>query len=262
MVLVQSLFWGFASLLVVASGLAVFSRQLIHSALWLVLTFLSAAALWLMLQAEFLGLVLVLVYVGAVMTLFLFAIMTLPLEEKANTPLYIKNNLGLPILLVGLSLCIFFILYQKDIQSQIERLQQNRATIDLFQDRHVVRGREEGIARSTAYSRYVRIAASHSTTTSDKRRSFESGLTSLQQEASNTQQLGKQLYTDYCYPFELAGLLLLLAIVACISLTKESRSTHKKLSKSQQIQLQRERRIRLVALKPREKPIIIEPTQK
>lgn len=68
----------FTFLLLFAAIMAVFSTQALHSVLWLALTFFVAAGFWVGLEAEFLGIVLVLVYVGAVMTLFLFVVMTLP----------------------------------------------------------------------------------------------------------------------------------------------------------------------------------------
>src|SRR5947207_6316169 len=72
-----AVFWTFSTVLVFAALCVIFSRNPVHSALWLVLSFFSAAGLWLLLEAEFLAIVLVLVYVGAVMVLFLFVVMML-----------------------------------------------------------------------------------------------------------------------------------------------------------------------------------------
>lgn len=79
-------FWTFASVAVLAALGVILARNPVHAVLSLVLTFFSAALLWLLLQAEFLGVVLVLVYIGAVMVLFLFVVMmldinTAPLRE-------------------------------------------------------------------------------------------------------------------------------------------------------------------------------------
>ena len=79
-------FWAFASVTVLAALGVILARNPVHAVLSLVLTFFSAALLWLLLQAEFLGVVLVLVYIGAVMVLFLFVVMmldinTAPLRE-------------------------------------------------------------------------------------------------------------------------------------------------------------------------------------
>src|SRR6476646_2705869 len=77
-----ALFYIFAAILVFAALRVVTSRNPVHSALWLVLAFFTAAAHWLMLGAEFLAIVLVLVYVGAVMVLFLFVIMMLDVNYE------------------------------------------------------------------------------------------------------------------------------------------------------------------------------------
>jgi len=72
-----AIFYVFAAILVFAALRVITSRNPVHSALWLVLSFFSAAGVWLLLRAEFLAIVLVLVYVGAVMVLFLFVVMML-----------------------------------------------------------------------------------------------------------------------------------------------------------------------------------------
>src|SRR5512147_2164852 len=72
-----ALFYVFAAILVFAALRVVTARNPVHAALWLVLAFFTAAAHWLMLRAEFLAIALVLVYVGAVMVLFLFVVMML-----------------------------------------------------------------------------------------------------------------------------------------------------------------------------------------
>ena len=73
-------FYVFAAVLVFAALRVISSSNPVHSALWLVLSFFSAAGIWLLLQAEFLAIALVLVYVGAVMVLFLFVVMMLDVD--------------------------------------------------------------------------------------------------------------------------------------------------------------------------------------
>ena len=77
------LFYLFAAVLLGAACGVVFSRNPIHSIMFLVLTFFQSAILWLMAEAEFLAIVLVLVYVGAVMVLFLFVVMMLEVDVEA-----------------------------------------------------------------------------------------------------------------------------------------------------------------------------------
>ena len=75
-----AVFWIFAVILVIAAGCVITVRNPVHSALFLVLAFFTAAALWMLLRAEFLAIALVLVYVGAVMVLFLFVVMMLDIN--------------------------------------------------------------------------------------------------------------------------------------------------------------------------------------
>src|SRR5438045_9253165 len=74
------LFYAFAAVLLVSGMLVITVRNPVHAALFLVLSFFTAAALWLLLYAEFLAITLVLVYVGAVMVLFLFVVMMLDIN--------------------------------------------------------------------------------------------------------------------------------------------------------------------------------------
>src|SRR6201990_1422202 len=78
--LVTGLFWLFAAFLVIAALGVIISRNPVHAALSLVVCFVSSAAIWLLIEAEFLAVVLVLVYVGAVMVLFLFVVMMLDIN--------------------------------------------------------------------------------------------------------------------------------------------------------------------------------------
>ena len=74
------LFYCFAAITIVAAGMVITRRNPVHAVLWMVLAFVSSAALWVLIEAEFLGIVLVLVYVGAVMVLFLFVVMMLDVD--------------------------------------------------------------------------------------------------------------------------------------------------------------------------------------
>src|ERR1700726_1316583 len=78
--LVEVLFYVFATILIAAALAVIIARNPVHAALFLVLSFVTSAAIWLLLEAEFLAIVLVLVYVGAVMVLFLFVVMMLDIN--------------------------------------------------------------------------------------------------------------------------------------------------------------------------------------
>ncbi len=74
------LFYCFAAMTVAASAMVISRRNPVHAVLWMVVVFVSSAVLWILLEAEFLGIVLILVYVGAVMVLFLFVVMMLDID--------------------------------------------------------------------------------------------------------------------------------------------------------------------------------------
>src|SRR4051812_16890392 len=151
-------FYVFAAILVFAALRVITARNPVHSALFLVLAFFTSAALWLLLRAEFLAITLVLVYVGAVMVLFLFVVMMLDINlDRLREGFWSYLPLGAT---VGLLMVVEMVL--------------------------VV-----GV-------RYVGVQG-----------------TSAPQSPgySNTKELGRVLYTDYVYPFELAAVLLLVAIV-------------------------------------------------
>jgi len=160
----------FSTILLLAALGVVFSRQAVHAALNLVLAFFTAACLWVMLGAEFLGLVLVLVYVGAVMVLFLFVLMMLdfarPVEQVLNTPDYRGRAAFIVSCLI---LEIGILLYVK----------------------------------GQAFAMSVGTAAISSTATQ-----------------WSVQQLALRLFNDYAYTFEVAGAILLFAMVAVIGLIK------------------------------------------
>jgi NADH:ubiquinone oxidoreductase subunit 6 (subunit J)/NADH:ubiquinone oxidoreductase subunit K len=89
--LVEILFWAFSAVLVGAALGVILSRNPVHSVLYLVLCFFNAAVLWLLIQAEFLAIVLVLVYVGAVMVLFLFVVMMLDINIEELREGFARN---------------------------------------------------------------------------------------------------------------------------------------------------------------------------
>ncbi len=191
------LFYAFSSILVIAAVGVIASRNPVHSALFLVLAFVQSAMLWILLEAEFLAIVLVLVYVGAVMVLFLFVVMMLDISSES-----LKDNFAryLPVgLMLGLIVVIEIV--------------------------HVVWYRSQDVLS-------VSMPQSNSET------------------YSNTKALGGLLYTEHVYAFELAAVILLLAIVAAISLTMRRRPGLKAQNISDQIKAKKEERVRLVKIDP------------
>ncbi len=202
---VQFLFYAFAAMLVVSALLVITVRNPVRAALFLVLTFVSSAGIWLLMEAEFLAIALVLVYVGAVMVLFLFVVMMLDINLtrlKEGFIRFLPIGIGVAAIFGGM---LIYLLYHVE----------------------------------------------HSTFVTKMRTLFPPPAKGP--EYSNTEALGSVLYTDYVYPFEIAAVILLVAIVAAIALTLRRRPTTKYQNPDQQVQVKRDDRLRVVKMDTEEK---------
>jgi NADH-quinone oxidoreductase subunit J len=193
------LFYVFALVLVVSAVRVITVRNPVHAALFLVLAFFTSAALWLLIEAEFLAIVLVLVYVGAVMVLFLFVIMMLDINIAPLREGFIQY---LP---VGVAVALIIVI-------------------------------EMGLVVGSNYFGEAPY-----------------NLVSHAADYSNTKELGSVLYTFYVYPFEIASVILLVAIIAAISLTMRRREGTKYQNPAQQVRVSRDDRVRLVRMAPEKK---------
>jgi NADH-quinone oxidoreductase subunit J len=194
-VLVQILFYAFALVLVASALGMIIARNPVHAALALVMCFVTSAAIWLLIGAEFLAVVLVLVYVGAVMVLFLFVVMMLDINfEELHEGFTRFAWLG------GIT-----------------------AIVVIFEIVGVV------VARTLGPD-------------------VTQGPAALPATYSNTTELGTMLYTRYAYPFELAAVLLLVAIVAAISLTMRKRRGLKVQNVEKQVAARPKDRVRIVKM--------------
>jgi NADH-quinone oxidoreductase subunit J len=201
-VLVQILFYAFALVLLAAALGVITLKNPVHSALCLVLTFFTAAAIWLLIEAEFLAIVLVLVYVGAVMVLFLFVVMMLDIDiEELRSGFTRHWWLGLATAGV-VAVEIIGVVIAKGVSPNLDT---------------------------------------------------KAGMSPTAVDASNATELGVALYTKYLYPFELAAVLLLVAIVAAITLTMRRRPGAKVQDINAQVAVRREDRVRIVKVQA-EKP--------
>jgi NADH-quinone oxidoreductase subunit J len=189
-------FYSFGGVLLVAGVLVITARNPVHGALFLVLAFFTAAALWLLLRAEFLAIALVVVYVGAVMVLFLFVVMMLDINLERVREGFWRN---LPLALIVGGVMVWEMI-----------------TILAF--------------RIWGVEPRAQVPANY----------------------SNTRELGRVLYTDYAYAFEIAAVILLVAIIAAIALTLRRRKDSRHQDPSQQVRARREDRVRLVSM-PAEK---------
>lgn len=171
------IFYGFSTVAVFAAVGVVSCRNQVHSVLFLILTFFSSAALFVLLEAEFLAVILVMVYMGAVAVLFLFVVMMLDMDF-AELREHARNHLPVG-LMVGLILLVELVVVLSHVH-----VPENVASMDI----------------------------------------------------SNTKAIGQTLYTQYLYPFELASLVLLVALVGAVVLTlRESKKGRKHQNIGQQL---------------------------
>lgn len=206
--LVQILFYAFALVLLAAAIGVIGLKNPVHSALCLVLTFFSAAAIWLLLEAEFLAIVLVLVYVGAVMVLFLFVVMMLDINLDRLREGFWEY---LPMAgLVGVLMAAEMVM--------------------------ILGSKNFGVDKVSAPP-------------------------PKPADYSNTTELGRVLYTDYLLPFELAAVVLLVAIVAAIALTLRGRKDSKFIDPAEQVKVKRSDRVRMISMPSFKEPPAVEAAQ-
>ena len=192
MLIQTAVFYFFAGILVLSALAMITVRNPVHAVLFLVLAFFTSAAIWLLLEAEFLGITLVLVYVGAVMVLFLFVVMMLDInlaKMRAGFARYLPVGLVVGAVMAAEMIVIL-----------------NTPAFDLARPR----------LKAADYS--------------------------------NTRELGELLFTEYVYPFEIAGVILLVAIVAAITLTLRKRVRTRSQNPARQVNVDRKDRVRLVSM--------------
>lgn len=187
------LFYVFAALVLGSATLVVTSRNSVQSVLYLVLTFVSSAGLWLLLESEYLALALIVVYVGAVMVLFLFVVMMLDINIttiKEGFTRYMPLGVLIATLIIAQLAWIFL-----------------------------------------DWSQWV-TTLSH--------------LTPREPGYSSIEVLGKEMFTQYLYPVEIAAVLLLVAMIAAVSLTLRGAKNRKVQNPAKQVEVRAEDRIKLI----------------
>ncbi|MGE5468001.1 MAG: NADH-quinone oxidoreductase subunit J [Ignavibacteria bacterium] len=188
------LFYMFAAMSIFAGVRVITASNPVHAVLFLVLAFFNVAGLWLLLQAEFLAIALIMVYVGAVMVLFLFVVMMLDINiERMRRGFW--NHLPLA-MLIGLAMVAEMAWY--------------------------LAGKYFGLDAMPGQT----MAADY----------------------SNTKELGRLLFTDYVYPFELASVILLVGIIAAVMLTLRHRTDTKHLNISRQLAVKARDRLRVIKM--------------
>jgi len=197
MPMIEIVFYLFSLVLTMAAVMVITVRNPVYAALFLVLAFFSSAAIWMLLEVEFLAIVLVLVYVGAVMVLFLFVVMMLdinltPLKEGFMR--YLPVGVGIAAVMAGELLLVLW-----------------------------SRGRFD----ATAFPPPPPNPDGY----------------------SNTKAVGEWMYTHFLLPFEVAGIILLVAIIAAVALTLRQRSGTKVQDPARQVLVRRDERIRIASVK-------------
>jgi NADH-quinone oxidoreductase subunit J len=185
MALTAGFFYLFAVLAVVAAVMVIVAKNPVHAVLYLILAFFNAAGLFILLGAEFLAMILIIVYVGAVAVLFLFVVMMLDVDFAELKAGFIKNA-PVGLLVGGIVLAELVLLFA---------------------------GRGFGLGTAHAPGAAANAAAG----------------------VSNTQALGLVLYTRYVYYFEVAGLILLVAMIGAIVLTLSHKPGVKRQSIAKQV---------------------------
>lgn len=197
------LFYVFSAIMLFAAVRVITARNPVHAALYLVLAFFNAAGIWMLLKAEFLSIVLVLVYVGAVMVLFLFVVMMLDINiDKMREGFwsYLPLALGIGLLIIFEMAAILW-----------------RGFLD-FEQSPAARNPELNLG--------------------------------------GTKELGIQIYTKYIYGFEIAAVILLVAIIAAVALTLRKRKDTKAIDPGDAVRVKRNDRLRIVKMASVDQPAL------
>ena len=212
-----------------ASFRVITARNPVHAALYLVLAFFQASGIWMLLQAEFLSIALVLVYVGAVMVLFLFVVMLLDINLDSirqgfwkHFPLAATLGAVIALELAGVLLGGFRV---NEPQKQVAAQLISPVAVSAVAPVDVA-----SAAAQTADVGHMVVA-----------------------QVSNTKALGVLLYTEYLYPVQVAALILLVALIAAIALTLRARKDSKFQNPADQVRVKARDRVSLVkmdAVKP------------
>lgn len=191
MIASKIIFYVFAAIATYSSSMVIISKNPVRAALMLILSFITTSAIWILLQAEFLALSLVLVYVGAVMVLFLFVILMLDIKKEEIRGKFVQY---LPLVVCVLVFFLILIIYS---------LQSKFFAGDIFPQKLAV-------------------------------------------NISNVKLLGKMLFTEYLLAFELAGVVLLVALVSAVALTFRGAQDRKKQDPARQVKVKKADRLKLV----------------
>ncbi|MCE3045274.1 MULTISPECIES: NADH-quinone oxidoreductase subunit J [Legionella] len=210
--IVPVIFYVFAAIAVLSALMVITQNNPVRCVLFLVVTFFASSILWILLSAEFLALILVLVYVGAVMTLFLFVVMMLNIDIESMRSHFIRY---MPFGLIIVALLVGLLLVAVPENWYKNAVEQTPAA-----------------------------ASSSSTTYSDGEDTPKAPA-----KPSNTEEIGMALFTDYVFAFEIAAALLLVAIISAITLAHRGAVRSKRQDITRQIMTRKQDRLSIVSMK-------------
>ena len=237
----SALFYAFSAVMLFASFRVITARNPVHAALYLVLAFFQASGVWMLLKAEFLSIALVLVYVGAVMVLFLFVVMMLDINIDSirqgfwkHFPLAATMGAVIALELAAVLLGGFRISQpQKQVTPQLV----TPASVSAPAPADTASAALEAASAALQASTQPAASAGHVVVA----------------QVSNTKELGVLLYTEYLYPVQVAALILLVALIAAIALTLRARKDSKFQNPADQVRVKARDRVTVVkmaAVKP------------
>ena len=235
----SALFYAFSAVLLFAAFRVITARNPVHAALYLVLAFFQASGVWMLLKAEFLSIALVLVYVGAVMVLFLFVVMMLDINIDSirqgfwkHFPLAATMGAVIALELAAVLLGGF----------RISEPHKPAAT-QLVTPAAVSAPANAASSAVDAASAALQVASAPAADVGHV----------VVAQVSNTKELGVLLYTQYLYPVQVAALILLVALIAAIALTLRARKDSKYQNPADQVRVKARDRVTVVkmaAVKP------------
>lgn len=194
----EIVFYLFSAILMAAAVMVVTVRNPVYAALSLVLAFFSSAAIWMLLEVEFLAIILILVYVGAVLVLFLFVVMMLDINLTPLKEGFIRYLPAGVVVALLMAFELLMVLWTKGRFS-------------------------EGAFPAPPPN---------------------------PPDYSNTKAVGEWLFTNYLLAFEVAGVVLLVAIIAAVALTLRHRTGSRRQNPAAQVRVQRDERVRIVKMDP------------
>jgi len=225
-----ALFYVFSAVLLFAALRVITARNPVHAALYLVLAFFQASGIWMLLRAEFLSISLVLVYVGAVMVLFLFVVMMLDINLDSirqgfwkHFPLAAMVGAVIALELAAVLLGGFRIIEPAPAQSFVTPVMIT-----------------ETVSTTESSNGNVAVTVTDTVDVGHK----------VLAEVSNSHGLGVMLYTDYLYPVQIAAIILLVALIAAIALTLRARKDSKYQNPGEQVRVRARDRVTLVKMDP------------